>query len=453
MRLLPLLSLQGKSREYANKMQMLRSLFKFAGLLGLSLSLAWAEPPLVLPEEEETQAAPEEDKPNQSGPYRRGPFGGPTQSVFNAGDDEGFGLGTALPDPSAFEGADRTDVVLPGSRFVDVISLIGRYGIYLSPRQRIMLTGSAGSSMLGLDLDYSFTPEGMDGYFSAFINEARSQNGSFLFGTDVGLPGDNKEPWLHRTSTGFGYSTDPSQPLSFSTALLYQNLSVHSGPFSGRLAPIDRLGNPLLVSGRTLDEMLQIRFAGLHMDLDALDFPKDGHKFRFSAEQAIPIGASQISFTRFNANLVKYQPIRIFGESEQTLVMSLQAGTMTGTPPPYEAYNMGGPNSIRGYQLGEVGGGTSFLQTTAELRVPVGDLSLFGREVPIRLNAFVDWGTGFQSASRVFGQPALVRDKPDSALGYGAGIQALSEFGLIRIEAGFGAGSRSQVNFLVGDRF
>jgi len=428
--------------------------------LAFSLS-AWAQPqpqPQPQPEESQVQAetegeAPPPSEPNSSGPYPRGPFGGPTQSIFNAGDDEGFGLGSPLPDPSAFEGADRTDVVLQGSRFVDVISLIGRYGYYLTPRQRLMATGSLGNSMIGLDLDYSFIPEGMDGYFSAYFNEARSQNSSFLFGTDVGLPGTNKEPWIHRTSTGFAYSTDPSQKFSLSTAIMYQNLSVHEGPFSGRLPSFDRLGNPLLVSPGGVDQMLQVRVAGLHMDLDTLDFPTAGHKFRFSTEQAIPIGASQISFTRFNANLVHFQPLHLFGDSEQTFIFSLQAGTMLGTPPPYEAYNVGGPNSVRGYQLGEIGGGTSFLQSTAEVRVPIGSLPLFGQDVPLRLNAFVDYGTGFGTANQVFGQPSVVRDKPDSGLGYGAGIQALSDFGLVRVEAGWGAQGRSQVNFMIGDRY
>ncbi len=55
------------------------------------------------------------------------------------------------------------------------------------------------------------------------------------------------------------------------------------------------------------------------------------------------MGSAPIAFTRFNANLTHFQPI-----GQPTLIFNLQAGTMTGTPPPYEAYNLGGTNSVRG---------------------------------------------------------------------------------------------------------
>lgn len=400
-------------------------------MIGLSLA-AWGQ----------------EEPVNSSGPNARGPFGGPTQSVFKFGEDEGFGLGSTLPDPTVFEGSNRMETVLQGSRFVDNFSLTGHYGHYFTPRQRLMLTVLGGASTVSGDLDYSFVPEGMDGFFSIYANQTRSLTSSFLQGQDVGLPGDNHDPWVYRTATGFAYSTDPSQNFSISTGLLFENISIHDGAFSGRVRPFDRLGNPLTVSSGGVDQLLLLRAVGLYMDVDDLRFPMAGQKFRFSAEQAIPVGAAQVGMSRFNVNLTHFQSL-----GDPTLVLNLQAGTIAGTPPPYEAYNLGGVNSVRGYQLGELGGGSSFLQSSAELRVPLGDLSMFGNEIPVRLAAFVDYGTAFGTASRVFGRPAIVRDKPDSGLGYGLGVQALTEFGLLRLEGAWAHGGRSTVNLSIGDRY
>ena len=412
----------------------------------LMAQAALAQPvePAPPPEAETVEA----EAVNQGGPNRRGPFSGPTQGIFTLGNDEGFGIGPVLPDPTSFDGSNRTETVLQGSRFVDNFNLTGRYGHYLTPTQRLMVTGLGGTSTVSADLDYSFIPEGGSGYFSAYLNQTRSQSSSFLHGDSVGLPNNNHQPWVYRSSAGFGYTTDPSQRFILSSAVVYENLSIHDGPAAGTVRPFDRLGNPLTVSSSGVDRMLLLRVMGLHMDLDDMQFPSQGQKFRLSAEQAIPVGSAPIAFTRFNANLTHFQPI-----GQPTLIFNLQAGTMTGTPPPYEAYNLGGTNSVRGYQLGELGGGSSFLQSTAELRWPLGEMSIFGSQVPFRLSAFADYGTAFGTASRVFGQPAVVRNKPDSGFGYGLGIQALSSIGLIRVEGAWASQARSTISVSIGDRY
>ena len=429
---------------------MLKQLLCIALLTGAS----WAQPAPEQPAKgEDTPTATEGQGINQEGPNRRGPFSGPTQSIFGLGDDEGFGLGPVLPDPTAFQGSNRTETVLQGSRFIDNLNLTARYGAYFTPTQRLMVTGLGGVGTASADIDYSFIPEGMSGYFSAYVNQTRSHTTSFEQGSGVGLPNNNQDPWVYRTSTGFGYTTDPSQVFTLASALVYENISIHDGVASGRVAPFDRLGNPLTRSPDGVDQLLLLRAVGLHMDLDDPHRPCSGQKFRFSAEQAIPVGASQISMTRFNVNLTHFQPLGDLEETPPFLIFNLQGGTIIGTPPPYEAYNMGGTSSVRGYQLGELGGGSSFLQGTAELRWPLGEMSIMGSQVPFRLTTFVDYGTALGTASRVFGQPAVVREKPDSGLGYGLGVQAITDFGLIRLEAAWATQSRSTINLSIGDRY
>lgn len=423
-------------------------------LTGIMTSHAACKIALLLALSGPLWSEPEQDTLNQSGPNPRGLFSAPTQGILRSGDDEGFGIGPVLPDPTVFEGSNRVETVLQGSRSVDNLSLTAHYGTYLTPRQRLMVTGSLGTSVGALDLDYSFIPEGMDGYFSLFLNQTRSQTGSFQpGGADVGLPGANHDPWLYRTSTGFSYTTDPSQNLTLSAGLLYENLSIHDGPFSGLVSPFDRVNSPLTRSPGGIDRYLMVRLGGLYQNLDDLQFPSQGQKLRFSLDQTIPVGAWPIHMTRAQLNFTHFQPLELWGDQPQTLVFNLQGGSIAGTPPPYEAFNLGGTNSVRGYSLGEIGGGSAFLQGTLEFRVPLGEASLFGSQVPFRLTTFVDYGSALGTANQVFGRPGQVRLKPDSGLGYGAGIQALTDFGLIRVEGGWGLQGRHQLHLSVGDRF
>lgn len=410
---------------------------------------AWAQEPVAPPVEE-----PAADQINQTGPNPRGMFSAPTGGILRNGDDEGFGLGPLLPDPTSFQGTSRQETVLQGSRYVDNASITAHYGVYLAPRQRLMITGAAGVSVGGLDLDYSFIPDDMDGYLSLYVNQTRSWNSAYMSGHhDLGRFTDNTQPWLFRTTAGFGYTTDPSQQLTFSAGAFYERISLRSGPFGGLTIPYDPAGSPLTVSPGGVDNLLYVRANGLYMDLDHLQFPTSGDKLRFQADQAIPVGATQAGFTRFNLNYTRFQPIHLWGEDPQTLIFNLQGGSAIGLLPQYESYNLGGVNSVRGYQLGELGGGRSFVQSSLEFRAPLGSLNIFGSEVPFRFATFVDYGSAFRSASQVFGQPGVVREKPDSGFGYGLGVQALSDFGLIRLEAAFAPQSRSQINFVVGDRY
>ncbi len=405
-------------------------------LLGLLPLGAWAQEPGETPTPSSTPAATAEvsteDKTNLSGPNPRGVFSSPTGGILRKGDDAGFGLGPVLPDPTSFQGTGRQETVLQGSRYVDNASITGHYGIYMDPHQRLMVTGTGGTTVGGIDLDYSFIPDGMDGYFSIYANQTRSWNSAYMHGHhDLGRFTDNTQPWLFRTSTGFSYTSDPSQNLTFTAGAVYEHLSLRNGPFGG----------------------LYLRASGLYMDLDHLQFPTSGDKLRFQADQAIPIGATQAGFTRFNLNYTHFQQLHLWGDDPQTLIFNIQGGSAIGLVPQYESYNLGGVNSVRGYQLGELGGGRSFVQSSLEFRAPIGSLNIFGSEVPFRVATFVDYGSAFKSASQVYGQPGVVREKPDSGWGYGLGVQALSDFGLIRLEGAFAPQGRRQINLVVGDRY
>ena len=70
---------------------------------------------------------------------------------------------------------------------------------------------------------------------------------------------------------------------------------------------------------------------------------------------------------RFNACLLS--------KSVKTAAGACRAGTCVGDLANYDLFPIGGPNSVRGFNVGELGSGRSFLEGAAELRLPLPKLS------------------------------------------------------------------------------
>ena len=60
-----------------------------------------------------------------------------------------------------------------------------------------------------------------------------------------------------------------------------------------------------------------------------------------------------------------------FAERSNFTVRDSAGGTIIGDLPPYEAFPIGGTNSVRGYSEGGVGSGRTFGVGTAELHWPL----------------------------------------------------------------------------------
>jgi outer membrane protein insertion porin family len=113
---------------------------------------------------------------------------------------------------------------------------------------------------------------------------------------------------------------------------------------------------------------------------------------------------------------------------------------------PYEAFSLGGTDSVRGWSEGEVGTGRSFFQATAEYRFPIVSI--------VRGAVFVDYGTTLGSQGAVPGDPGGVRAKPGQGLGYGVGVRIVTPLlGNLRVDFGWNDIGGNQITFGVGERF
>jgi outer membrane protein insertion porin family len=113
-------------------------------------------------------------------------------------------------------------------------------------------------------------------------------------------------------------------------------------------------------------------------------------------------------------------------DCKQALAFQVTAGTNVGDLPPYEAFCLGGSNSVRGYFDCDLGVGKSFGEATIEYRFPI--FSIISGEL------FVDGGTSFGSQADVPGNPGGLLKKPGDGFSVGTGLIVTTPVGPLRLE-------------------
>ncbi|BAY64565.1 surface antigen D15 domain-containing protein [Calothrix brevissima NIES-22] len=224
----------------------------------------------------------------------------------------------------------------------------------------------------------------------------------------------------------------------------YNRISIRDR--QGNVAAKDAQGNTLTASGTGIDDLTTVSFTATQDRRNNTLNPTQGSLLKLSTEQSVPIGQGNISMNRVQANYSQYLPVNLFGSQKpQVFAVNLQAGTVLGNLPPYEAFNLGGANSVRGYNTGAVGNGRSYVLASAEYRFPI--ISAVGGVL------FADYASDLGSGNTVLGDPAGARNKPGNGFGYGAGVRLDSPLGILRADYGINDQGESRVQFGIGQRF
>ncbi len=241
-------------------------------------------------------------------------------------------------------------------------------------------------------------------------------------------------PW--RASLGFQYQRVSIQDFNSGNSIA-----------NGTLVP--QIGGRDLTASKTgQDDLLMVQL-GLTQDLrNSFTEPSQGSLLKLGIDQSAPIGLGNILMTRARASYTQYIPVKLvnFTPGAQAFMFNVQGGTILGDLPPYEAFSLGGPTSVRGYEEGDIGSGRSYFQATAEYRFPI--VSIVGGEI------FFDYGSDLGTGSSVPGDPAGLRGKPGNGFGYGAGIRiGVPALGSIRLDYAVNNLSQSRIQFGIGERF
>lgn len=311
-----------------------------------------------------------------------------------------------------------------------------------------------GERELLFDLRFTDPWIGGDPYRTSYtVNTFRRRTTSLIFDggePEVELPNGDR-PRILRLGGGVNFtrplSKNPLQKSEWtaSAGLEYQRVSIRDS--DGDLSPVDERGNDLSFSGSGTDDLLTLQVGAVRDRRNDALRPTSGSLVRFGVEQSVPVGSGNILLNRVRGSYSQYFPVSLinFSKGPQTLAFNIQGGTVLGDLPPYEAFLLGGSNSVRGYDEGDLGSGRSFVQATAEYRFPV--FSIVGGAL------FFDVGTDLGSGSEVPGDPAGIRGKSGSGFGYGLGVRVQSPLGPIRIDYGFTDEGDSRLHFGIGERF
>lgn len=268
---------------------------------------------------------------------------------------------------------------------------------------------------------------------------------SYVFDSPVGVGVNNDTARINRLGLGFSFSRPLEPGVTASLGARFERVSVNDA--NNNITPLDIQGNQLTIDPSGRDDLLFLQFAYARDGRNDPIKPTSGSVFRIAAEQSIPFGNGSIFLSRLRASYSFYLPVQFlnFSEGAQALAFNFQAGTVLGTLPPYEAFQIGGSNSVRGWDEGKIGSGRSFGLVSAEYRFPV--FSIVGGVL------FFDYGTDFGTGASVIGNPAGVRGKPGNGAGYGLGVRIQSPLGSIRVDYGLGSNGSSQFSFGLGEKF
>jgi outer membrane protein insertion porin family len=189
----------------------------------------------------------------------------------------------------------------------------------------------------------------------------------------------------------------------------------------------------------TQNQLVAVRLGTTFNTLDDPRNPTRGDFFSLATEQFVSVGVNSPTFNRVRGSYTHFIPVnwlKIFkgcrnipGKTpncKQALAFQVSAGTVVGDLPPYEAFCLGGGNSVRGYYDCDLGVGKSFGEATIEYRFPL--FSIVSGEL------FLDGGTTFGSQDNVPGNLGALLGKPGQGFSVGTGVIVTTPVGPLRLE-------------------
>ena len=281
-----------------------------------------------------------------------------------------------------------------------------------------------------------------NGYFSTLVNNNINEN----TGNQASIQRIGANVQFVRPLNG----GDPFKKAPWNVILSFGGQKVTPMDYSGSIAGAAAISgdpnskiclaySPDQSNCATENQLLSFRVGTTYSTLNDPRNPTKGNFFTVGTEQFVSVGENSPTFNRLRASFTHYIPvnwIKLFkgcrpkaGETpdcKQALAFQASAGTMVGDVPPYEAFCMGGGNSVRGYYDCDLGVGKSMAEATIEYRFPL--FKIISGEL------FFDAGTTFGSQASIQGNPGGLLGKPGDGYSVGTGLIVNTPVGPLRLE-------------------
>ncbi|KAL6523354.1 putative translocon at the outer envelope membrane of chloroplasts 75-III [Orobanche gracilis] len=272
----------------------------------------------------------------------------------------------------------------------------------------------------------------------------------------TGGPGIEEVPpiWVDRAGVKANITENFTRQSKFTYGLVIEEIttrdeSSHISTNGQRVLPSGGVsvdGPPTTLSGTGVDLMT---FLQANITRDNTKFVNGtivGQRNVFQLDQGLGIGKKFPFFNRHQLTITRFFQLKQVEEGAgkpppPVLVLHGHYGGCVGDLPSYDAFTLGGPYSVRGYNMGELGAARNILEVAAELRIPVKSTHAY---------VFAEHGNDLGSSKDVKGNPTEVYRRMGQGSSYGAGLK----LGLVRAEYAVDHNSGTgAVFFRFGERF
>ncbi|KAI4334555.1 hypothetical protein L6164_019233 [Bauhinia variegata] len=272
----------------------------------------------------------------------------------------------------------------------------------------------------------------------------------------TGGPGVDEVPpiWVDRAGVKANITENYTRQSKFTYGIVMEEIttrdeSSHICANGQRVLPsggISADGPPTTLSGTGIDRMAFLQANITRDNTKFINGSVVGDRNVFQVDQGLGIGSKFPFFNRHQLTVTRFLQLLPVEEGAgkpppPVLVLHGHYGGCVGDLPSYDAFTLGGPYSVRGYNMGEIGAARNILEIAAELRIPIKGTHVY---------AFAEHGNDLGSSKNVKGNPTEVYRRMGSGSSYGVGVK----LGLVRAEYAVDHNSGTGALFFrFGERF
>ncbi|KAL1552902.1 putative translocon at the outer envelope membrane of chloroplasts 75-III [Salvia divinorum] len=327
---------------------------------------------------------------------------------------------------------------------------------------RSLLGSVTTSNFLNPQDDLAFKLEYVHPYVDGVYNprnrtfRASCFNSRKLSPVFTGGPGIEDVPpiWVDRAGLKANITENLTRQSKFTYGLVMEEIttrdeSSHISSNGQRVLPsggVSADGPPTTLSGTGIDRMAFLQANITRDNTRFLNGAIVGDRNVFQLDQGLGIGSKFPFFNRHQLTLTQFIQLKNVEEGAgkpppPVLVLHARYGGCVGDLPSYDAFTLGGPYSVRGYNMGELGAARNIVEVATELRIPVRNTHVY---------VFAEHGNDLGSSKDVKGNPTEVYRRRGQGSSYGVG----AKLGLVRVEYAVDQNSGSgSVFFRFGERF
>ncbi|KAK6136993.1 hypothetical protein DH2020_029268 [Rehmannia glutinosa] len=327
---------------------------------------------------------------------------------------------------------------------------------------RSLLGSVTTSNFLNPQDDLAFKLEYVHPYVDGVYNprnrtfRASCFNSRKLSPVFTGGPGIEEVPpiWVDRAGVKANITENFTRQSKFTYGLVMEEIttrdeSSHISANGQRVLPsggVSADGPPTTLSGTGVDRMAFLQANITRDNTKFLNGAIVGERNVFQLDQGLGIGSKFPFFNRHQLTVTRFLQLKNVEEGAgkpppPVLVLHGHYGGCVGDLPSYDAFTLGGPYSVRGYNMGELGAARNILELAAELRIPVRNTHAY---------VFAEHGNDLGSSKDVKGNPTEVYRRMGHGSSYGVGVK----LGLVRAEYAVDQNSGTgAIFFRFGERF